>query len=82
MNTFKLKIVSLDKTFFDGEAVYCSVVTKSGKIGFKAHHEPFVSVIKNNSQIEYQDQSGKKESVKITGGLFAFENNECTATVH
>ena len=81
MKKFKLKIVSFSRVTFEGLATYCSIITPGGKIGFKANHEPFVSVLKDNSVIEYQIDSGKKERVEIQNGLFAFDKNECTITV-
>ena len=81
MREFNLKIVSFNKVIFEGSATYCSIITQEGKMGFKANHEPFVSVLKDDSEIEYQVDSSKKELIKIQNGLFSFDKNECTITV-
>ncbi len=81
MNSFHLSIVSFNQVVFEGDAVYCSVFTPTGMIGFKANHEPFVSVLKENTTIEYQSDSSKKESIEIKNGLFSFDKNICTITV-
>ena len=81
MNSFNLNIVSSDKIVVDEAAIYCSIITNAGKMGFEARHEPFVSVLKTNSIIEYKTAMGTKNSLNIINGLFAFENGNCTITV-
>lgn len=78
MNTFNLKIVSIDKLILDESVTDCIVETSKGKIGFKAHHEAFVSTLEKNSKIEYRLESGEKKDVEIASGLFAFKDNSCT----
>ena len=81
MNTFSLQIVSFNKALVDEQAAYCAVETATGKIGFKAHHEPFVSVLQNDSEIEYQIASKGVQKVKIQNGLFSFIDNKCSITI-
>lgn len=81
MNFFNLKIVTFDKVLIDEQASYCAVFTRSGKMGFEARHEAFVSVLKDNSRIEYKSKSGKNGLLEIKNGLFEFSDNSCTVTV-
>ncbi len=78
MNTFNLKIVSVDNIVVDEAVTYCAVVTPKGKIGFKAHHEAFVSTLEENSKIEYRFESGESKDTEIANGLFSFKENSCT----
>jgi F0F1-type ATP synthase epsilon subunit len=81
MNTFNLKIVSFEKIFLDEPVTYCAIYTSTGKIGFKANHEAFMSVLKENSQIEYTLKSGSQKKVALLNGLFTFKDNACTITI-
>jgi len=78
MNDFNLKIVSFDKIVLDEPVIYCTVYTPKGKIGVKAHHEAFVSTLKENSFVEYTLVSGELKSIKIANGLFSFKDNQST----
>ncbi len=81
MNTFNLKIVSIDNLLLDEAVSYCIVETAKGKLGFKAHHEAFVSTLEKDSKVEYRLESGEMKSVNIANGLFSFKNNSCTLLV-
>ena len=78
MNVFHLKILSFDKLVLDEAVTYCSVFTPTGKIGFKAHHEAFVSTLAEGSKVEYQLASGEHRDVYVANGLFSFKDNICT----
>ena len=78
MNSFNFKIVSFDKLVLDESVKSCTVFTPKGKIGFKAHHEAFVSTLKENSVVEYQLESGEVRDVTVANGLFSFKDNTCT----
>ena len=81
MNTFNLKIVSFDKVVIDKPVVYCTVFTPSGKIGFKARHEAFVSVLKENSKVEYILENDESATFDVPNGLFSFKDNSCTLLI-
>lgn len=82
MNCFNLKIISLNKLIFNGSARHCLISAKSGSMGFEARHEPFVSVLEDNSKIVFQPESGNSESIEVQNGLIAFKNNNCLITVY
>jgi len=81
MNTFKLLITSDSKTLFSGEALYCSVTTLSGSMGFEANHEPFICTLKPGSDIRLKDAASGETVLQIDGGMLSFKNNICTVTV-
>ena len=81
MNAFNLKIVSFEQIFIDEPVTYCAIHTSTGKIGFKARHEAFMSVLKENSNIEYTLKSGSKKKINLLNGLLAFKDNSCTITI-
>jgi len=81
MDTFNLKIVSFDKILLEKEVVYCAIYTETGKTGFKFRHESFVTVLQENSSIEYDDFEGDNGNIPILNGLFSFRDNHCIISV-
>ncbi len=81
MNSFKLIIRAYDGIIYDGQAVFCSVVTPAGGIGLEARHEPFLAVLKENSEIRYSVSPGTEASAEVRSGLLSFKANTCTITV-
>ena len=81
MRTFELNIVSTTKVHFSDEARFCSITTPFGTIGFEARHEPFLAVLKEDSEVKYRDAIGREHTLPVTNGLLSFRNNTCTVTV-
>ena len=81
MQTFTLTIVSDSKTRFNGPALYCSVTTLSGSMGFEANHEPFLCTLKEGSAIQVKDAASKETEITIANGMLSFKNNSCIVTV-
>ena len=81
MRTFKLTIATFDKVFYDGFAVSCTVSTPSGRIGFEAFHEPFLAVLKDNSEIKYTDPNRNEKTLQVRSGLLSFKQNICMLAV-
>ena len=82
MNYFDLQIVTFEKLLVDEQVTSCAVYTETGKIGFKALHEAFISILRENSEVEFINKAGKKNIVKITNGIFSFKNNTCVITAY
>ena len=81
MSNFNLKIVSFDETIIDDSIEFCSITTLTGKMGFEARHEPFISILKENSSITYRTNDKKEFIVEIVNGLFTFQDGAASATV-
>jgi len=81
MKTFSLTVVSESKTLFSGQAVYCSVITPSGSMGFEANHESFLCTLQEDSTIHIRDVSSRETEVSVQSGLLSFKDNTCTVTV-
>ena len=45
MNTFELKVIAIDKTFFTGKCQQVIVSATDGSIGIMAHHENTVMAL-------------------------------------
>jgi len=81
VDTFKLTIVSDSKTLYSGQAVFCSITTLSGSMGFEANHEPFLCTLKEGSAIQVKDAASKETEITIANGMLSFKNNSCIVTV-
>ncbi len=81
MKTFPLTIVSDMEIIFSGQVRYCGVTTYSGSIGFEADHEPFIGVLRKETDLDIVDADSKERTVKIESGMLSFKDNSCTITV-
>lgn len=75
MNTFKLKIIASDKTFFDDEAQQLVVpLVDGGSQGFLARHENCVVPI-DSGEMKITDSQGKEISAYVGNGFLEFLDN-------
>ncbi len=81
MKTFDLTILTSTKVLYKGAAAYCGTTTKSGSIGFKANHEPFIGVLKEDSPISYRLSDGSMETLTAADGMLTFKDNLCTIII-
>ena len=78
MNTFKLKIVASNKTFFDGECVSLTLpIADGGEMGFLANHENTVAPIEFG-ELRIQTEENEKIEAFISGGFIEFFDNSAT----
>ena len=76
MNTFKLKIVSSNRVFFDGEAQSLVVpVAGEGLCGFLARHENTVAPIEFG-EMQLTDADGNVTEAFVGSGFLEFINNQ------
>ncbi|WP_295212034.1 ATP synthase F1 subunit epsilon [Ruminococcus sp.] len=67
MTPFKLKIITPEKTFFEGETEQIIARTASGNIGILAGHAPYVAnIVSSPFQIKLD---GQFKTAAISGGL-------------
>lgn len=75
MNTFKLKIIASNKTFFDDEAQQLVVpLVDGGSQGFLARHENCVVPI-DSGEMKITDAQGKEISAYVGNGFLEFLDN-------
>ena len=56
MDTFKLKVIALDKVFYDGECRQVIVTASDGSLGIMSHHENCVIVlVEGMTKIQLKD---------------------------
>lgn len=75
MNTFQLKIIASNKTFFDGEAQQLVVpLVDGGSQGFLARHENCVVPI-DSGEMKITDSQGKEIPAYVGSGFLEFLDN-------
>lgn len=75
MNTFKLKIVASNKTYFEGECVSLTLpIADGGEMGFLAHHENTVAPIEYG-EMRIKTPEGETKDAFISGGFIEFFDN-------
>ena len=79
-NTFSLKVIACDRTFFDGRCTQVVLPLHDGEKAIQAHHENMVFAVEIG-EIRITDENGK-EIMGITGTGFAqIINNRVTVLV-
>ena len=74
MDTFKLKVIALDKVFYDGECRQVIVTASDGSLGIMSHHENCVIVlVEGMTKIQLKDESWL-EAVTGIGHVRVTEN--------
>ncbi len=80
METYSLKVMAADKTFFDGRCTSLIIPSFDGLVGILAHHENMVIAVKEGEiQIKLEDGSEIEALVGI--GFFEIMNNRATLLV-
>lgn len=77
MSTFKLKIITPEKIFFEGEATQLTVKTTEGNEGFLAHHINYCAILPSG-EMRIKLPNGSVKSGAISTGTLKFSNNTAT----
>jgi F-type H+-transporting ATPase subunit epsilon len=83
MNTFKIHIVSLDKTVYDGEAYEVILPSAEGEMAVLANHMPLIAPLLPGEIVIKKDPKGEQtENLVIGGGFLEVLNNRANLLVH
>lgn len=74
-NVFKLKIVTLDENFFEGDVVNLNCETTDGRRGVLANHCPMIAALIPTTT-SFEDKTGKKYRAKTSQGVIKVKNND------
>ncbi len=78
MNSYKLKIITPEKNFFDGETTQIVVRTSEGDAGILAGHIDYVSNILTGPLKVKQEESGEYRIAAVADGIIIVSNGEVT----
>ncbi len=76
MANFKLRVVTPDKVFFDGEASFITVRSTNGDIGIMANHARYVTPLTIGS-LKIKTENGERFAA-VAGGFLKTGNNVVT----
>jgi F-type H+-transporting ATPase subunit epsilon len=77
MNTFKLRVITPEKVFFEGDIVQLTVKTTEGNVGFLAHHINYCAILPSGEmKIMFPDNSSRLGAV--SSGVLKFSDNTAT----
>jgi F-type H+-transporting ATPase subunit epsilon len=76
--TFKLSILTPEKTVFEGDVSYVEAPGTEGYLGVLAHHAALVTALASG-KLTVRLASGTESRWQVAGGFFEVSNN--TATV-
>ena len=71
---FKLKIVTPNELFFEGDVEHVMAPGYNGYLGILQNHAPFVTPIAQGD-LSYRDQAGQTTTVKVEGGFLEVLKN-------
>jgi len=76
MKTFSLKIISKEKTIYDGSAELLIVPCESGYLGVLADHAPLIGNLKAG-KITIKDAQGRQSEIDLNddGSIEVLKNN-------
>ena len=80
MNTFYLKVIASDRTFFNGHCTALTIPALDGEVGFMAPHENMVIAIAMG-EMRITDAEGKKITAVVGTGFAQMMNNRVTVLV-
>ena len=75
--TFRLSILTPEKSVFEGDVEYVEVPGSDGYLGVLAHHAALVTSMVNGTLI-LRRAGGVVEKHAVTGGFFEVSNNRAT----
>ena len=77
---FKLKIVTMDHVFYEGEAKILNVKTIDGQRGILKNHAPFVDIIVP-CEMTFRDENDELRKLAVSGGYLFVWQTEVTVYV-
>lgn len=76
MNRFKLKIMSPDGIFYDGEAYQLSIKAVDGEVAVFADHIPYLTAVALGECRVYTESGAEPKRAACCGGMLTFMDNE------
>ena len=74
-NTFHLRVLAVDRAFYEGDAVSLSLSIQDGCLGLMANHSPMVAAVVPG-ELHFQPPEGAPVYAQSGSGLLRFERNE------
>ena len=73
--TFKFKVLTPNRTAFDGDVVSVTAPGGAGYLGILAHHAPLITTL-TTGNLSLRTQDGETHRYRVGPGLLKVANNE------
>ena len=80
METFQVRILAADRTFYEGPCVSMTIATSDGELGILAHHSAMIAAVQPGT-LRYQVPDGEPQIAAISPGMVKVEKNEVVVLV-
>jgi len=75
--TFRLSILTPERSVFDGAVEYLQVPGTEGYFGVLAHHAPLVSGLASGT-LKVRHAGGREDRWQVSGGFFEVSDNQAS----
>lgn len=80
MDTFQVRILAADDSFFEGNCQFMVIPTSDGALGILAHHSNMIAAVVPG-ELRFQPDDGALRTASVSAGLVKVENNEVLVLV-
>ena len=80
MDTFQVRILAADDSFFEGNCQFMVIPTSGGALGILAHHSNMIAAVVPG-ELRFQPDDGALRTASVSAGLVKVENNEVLVLV-
>ncbi len=77
MALFELKVVTPERSVFDGEIEFMKIRTIEGDVGFFANHANYLSAV-GTGELFLRKKDGSEKTAAVDGGFIKFIGNNAT----
>ena len=80
MDTFQVRILAADDSFFEGNCQFMVIPASDGALGILAHHSNMIAAVVPG-ELRFQPDDGALRTASVSAGLVKVENNEVLVLV-
>ena len=80
MDTFQVRILAADDSFFEGNCQFMVIPASDGALGILAHHSNMIAAVVPG-ELCFQPDDGALRTASVSAGLVKVENNEVLVLV-
>ncbi len=81
MKELELKLISAEKTLFQGKVLYVKLPGTEGNFSIHPNHAPLISSLKEGEVVYEAESGGQPETVAISSGFVEVLQNVVTVCV-
>jgi len=75
--TFRVRVLTPERTVFEGEIVHLEAPGSEGFLGVLAHHAPLLTALRSGA-LTLREESGRTQVFALSGGILEVSDNQAT----